>query len=180
MKKSIKEFRIIVVVALSIAVISLIFAYVAMNLSVKNKNISSSNWAVNFSDLDEKISGDTESELPVITSTSISNLNVTFKKPGDSITYKFKMKNTGSINARLELLKITSPTCFTNDSTNCNHIKYDFKYLNGDSVKICDTLAINTNKDVVLTITYDESLSFNRNSKISLSNFDLILIFEQE
>ena len=178
MKKN-KELRIMIVIALVISVISLAFAYVAMNLSIKSRSVGL-NWDVNFSDLDEEVLGDTESVFPTVSSTSINGIDVTFKKPGDSISYQFKVKNTGNINARLEVLKITSPICVTNDNTNCNRIKYDFKYLNGDAVKVGDTLAFNTNKDVILTITYDENATFTRNSKITLSNFDLILLFEQE
>ncbi len=104
MEKQRRE-KILAVVSLIIAVICLSIAFAAMstNLIINgDAALENSSWDIHFENLSEpKIVG-TAKELkePSIDDTTIKNISVSLKNPGDSVTYEFDIVNAGTTDAK--------------------------------------------------------------------------------
>lgn len=93
------------VVSLIVSVICLSIAFAAMstNLIINgDAALENSSWDIHFENLSEpKIVG-TAKELkePSIDDTTIKNVSVSLKNPGDSVTYEFDIVNAGTTDAK--------------------------------------------------------------------------------
>ena len=111
-----REMKILVVAALiiSIVAIGIGFAAFSQNLTINGSaSVQTSSWKVKFSDLSSATLTGTAAEVtkPTLSDTTIETYNVTFKTPGDSVSYKIKVSNTGSYNAKITTATIPVPTC---------------------------------------------------------------------
>ena len=88
------------------------------------------------------------------------------KAPGDSITYKFSVKNTGTLDAKLGTYTFGTLSCTPNagstitqeDATKlCNELKYTLTYADGSAITVGEKLVKNTGKDLVLKLEWPES-----------------------
>jgi len=117
----------ILLVALVIGIISMTIAFALLqtNLSISGTATSPpASW-------DVEIDGWTQSSIvggptitaPTISKTSITGLGVNLTKPGQSVTYTFKIVNKGTIDAKLNAAPTGGFTC--NSGKDCSDISYN-------------------------------------------------------
>ena len=171
-----RKFKIVALVAVIIAVIGLSIAFAAMSrtLNINGRgNVDPANFDIYFTNLSQPtLKGEASvSGTPTLATkgVTISNMNVTLKKPNDSVVYTVDIKNDGDIDAEIENLVL--PTF-----TSAQQELFDFTvvYTNGgQAVSIGDTLAKGETKNVTITFKYkditDESLLPSTAQQISLS-----------
>ena len=101
--------KIIAIVALLIAVVGLTVGYAAYSSTLTingTANVDPASWKVNFDyKTGTSLTGVTkghaaENTAPTLADTTISGFDVTLKAPGDSVTYNFLIKNSGTLNAK--------------------------------------------------------------------------------
>ena len=196
-----REMKILVVAALiiSIVAIGIGFAAFSQNLTINgNASVQTSSWKVKFSDLSSaKLTG-TASEVtaPTLSDTTIETYNATFKTPGDSISYKIKVSNTGSYNAKITTATIPVPTCRgkSGESTAeadagkvCDKLTYTLVYDTddtksaGQAVQVGDTLDAGETRPMVLTLKYTEftDATLLPAADVSISNLGVTLVYSQ-
>ena len=171
-----RKFKIVALVAVIIAVIGLSIAFAAMSrtLNINGRgNVDPANFDIYFTNLSQPtLKGEASvSGTPTLATkgVTISNMNVTLKKPNDSVVYTVDIKNDGDIDAEIENLVL--PTF-----TSAQQELFDFTvvYTNGgQAVSIGDTLAKGETRNVTITFKYkditDESLLPSAAQQISLS-----------
>ena len=171
-----RKFKIVALVAVIIAVIGLSIAFAAMSrtLNINGRgNVDPANFDIYFTNLSQPtLKGEASvSGTPTLATkgVTISNMNVTLKKPNDSVVYTVDIKNDGDIDAEIENLVL--PTF-----TSAQQELFDFTvvYTNGgQAVSIGDTLAKGETRNVTITFKYkditDESLLPQTAQQISLS-----------
>ena len=171
-----RKFKIVALVAVIIAVIGLSIAFAAMSRTLNingSGNVDPANFDIYFTNLSQPtLKGEASvSGTPTLATkgVTISNMNVTLKKPNDSVVYTVDIKNDGDIDAEIENLVL--PTF-----TSAQQELFDFTvvYTNGgQAVSIGDTLAKGETRNVTITFKYkditDESLLPSTAQQISLS-----------
>lgn len=128
----------ITLAVLGVILLGITIAYAALQT---NLNISGSvettavEWDIHFtnftrSNVTGSATGPTAEELTTggyLNNTSISHLAISLPKPGDSITYTFKIINNGTIDAKLNTYS-AGWTCDT--GKDCSHITYNLTCTN--------------------------------------------------
>lgn len=178
MFKKNKEIKLMVLLALLLSVLGIVFALVAMDVALDAKKTESV-WAINFTDLKEESTGYASSEGVTINSTSIGGMKVTLKRSNDRVTYRFKIKNEGAVDAKLRVMEDIIPTCIvTSGDTSldiCGEVSYSFSYIDGTKVNLGDVVKAGTSKEVMLTVKYTGS----KLTTVEISDLDVLLLFEQ-
>ena len=116
----------IALAVLGVVLLGMTIAYAALqtNLSIGG-TISSPqvSWDVHITNWSQSsTTGSPVITDPTITNTSISGLGVSLPKPGDSVTYTFKIKNYGSIDAKLNAAPTGGFTC--TGGKDCSDVTY--------------------------------------------------------
>ena len=157
MKKVEKERKIktLSLVALIVAVLGLTIAFAALSQTLTingTASVDAAKWDIHFENLSEPvITGDAfEIMSPTMEGTSISNINVSLTKPGDSITYEFDVVNNGTVDAVFSNFVSTFPED-SSDFEAKYKINYDF---DGDGVTSEEDLQ-NVQHIMEYKITYD-------------------------
>ena len=110
-----------------------------------------------------------ETTAPTLTATNISGFDVTLKAPGDTVTYNFLVKNTGTIDAILTSFSMGGITCAPTEKSSttqedadklCGELSYSLKYADGSAITTGATLAAGGTSDLVLKIEWLKSSSF--------------------
>ena len=196
-----REMKILVVAALiiSIVAIGIGFAAFSQNLTINgNASVQTSSWKVKFSELGSATLTGTAAEVtkPTLSDTTIGTYNVTFKTPGDSVSYKIKVSNTGSYNAKITTATISVPTCTgkSGESTAeadagkvCDKLTYTLVYDTddtksaGQAVQVGDTLDAGETRPMVLTLKYTEftDATLLPAADVSISNLGVTLVYSQ-
>lgn len=196
-----REMKILVVAALiiSIVAIGIGFAAFSQNLTINgNASVQTSSWNVKFSELGSATLTGTAAEVtkPTLSDTTIGTYNATFKTPGDSISYKIKVSNTGSYNAKITTATIPVPTCRgkSGESTAeadagkvCDKLTYTLVYDTddtksaGQAVQVGDTLDAGETRPMVLTLKYTEftDATLLPAADVSISNLGVTLVYSQ-
>ncbi len=107
--------KIIAIVALTVSVIctSIVYAMMSTMLSINGESkIEAGAWEVKFSNLSKPTINGSASidESPVLSDTSISGFDLSFSRPGDSVTYTFDVVNNGTMNAKIGTFTKAIPT----------------------------------------------------------------------
>lgn len=187
--------KVAVVAALVISVIAIGIGFAAFTetLSINgNATVQTSSWKVKFTDLSTGITAGTASitTAPTINTndTTISTYDVKLAKPGDSVTYTFKVANTGTYDAKLTSVTIPTPTCTGSgdnaetDATNvCKHVTYSLTYSDGGTIAVNDALAKGTSKEMKLVLSYDtHNVAADLPSgDVTISNLGISLVYSQ-
>lgn len=196
-----KEMKILVVAALiiSIVAIGIGFAAFSENLTINGSaSVQTSTWKVKFSELGTATLTGTASEVtkPTLSDTTIETYNATFKTPGDSVSYKIKVSNTGSYNAKITTATISVPSCTGKageatadaDATKvCDKLTYTLVYDTddtqsaGQAVAVGDTLKAGETRPMVLTLKYAEftDATLLPAADVSISNLGVTLVYSQ-
>ena len=188
-----REVKIIAVVALLVAVVGLSVAYAALNTTLKitgTATVNSASWDVHFiKGTGTPVGSATFVEPEISTdSTALNNYSVKLTKPGDSVTYTFKITNQGSINAKLGTVNIGDVTCTSADTTEtgtaeanttCANLTYSVTYENGDEIAVGDVLNAGDTVDAKITITFNSDAETVPASVVTVGGLDVTLIYNQ-
>ena len=196
-----REMKILVVAALiiSIVAIGIGFAAFSQNLTINGSaSVQTSSWKVKFSDLSSATLTGTAAEVtkPTKSDTTIETYNATFKTPGDSVSYKIKVSNTGSYNAKITTATIPVPTCTGKSGETtaeadagkvCDKLTYTLVYDTddtqsaGQAVQVGDTLDAGETRPMLLTLKYTEftDATLLPAADVSISNLGVTLVYSQ-
>ena len=196
-----REMKILVVAALiiSIVAIGIGFAAFSQNLTINgNASVQTSSWKVKFSELSSATLTGTAAEVtkPTLSDTTIETYNATFKTPGDSISYKIKVSNTGSYNAKITTATIPVPTCTGKSGETtaeadagkvCDKLTYTLVYDTddtqsaGQAVQVGDTLKAGETRPMLLTLKYTDFIdaALLPAADVSISNLGVTLVYSQ-
>lgn len=149
-----RGFRTTVIIALIAAIFCLSIGYASFSTILQINSISAvsnQSWMIKFTavSLPTIVGSAKEKSSPVASSTLI-NFNVELQAPGDMISYTFKIKNSGTIDAKLD--STPSITGIPNDLK--EKLVYTLTYEDGTLIKAGDTLLSGSEKSFKLVITY--------------------------
>ena len=173
------------VLAIGLVGISVAYASLSQNLTINGTaKVTAATWDVHF----EGMSAGAATGYATLPSTgkfgiqngstTISGDLGTLKAPGDTITYTFKVKNAGSIKAKVNTVSKPALTCVssstgtaTTAATNyCKGLAYTIKYSDGTDIASGQTLAANGGlKDVVVKIVNNNNSLASEDIKVTAS-----------
>lgn len=195
----IKNIALIVLVIGTIS-ITIAYAFLTQQLIIRNNSatLSKSSWDIHFESSGEgavpTAIGDsstvTVDNEPNLTATTITGLQATFRKPGDGVSYKFKVVNKGNINAKLKAFTKGPIVCTSSDTTKLtneqaqtlcdNYLEYTLTYTsNNNEVKVDDLLNINDSKEVILNLKLKNNLQTSIDTNINISGINATFDYEQ-
>lgn len=169
MFKKNKELRLLAIGALILAVFGVISSIVAMStaLSIKEANQF---WKVDVTEVDIDVNGNAKAEGVEVNSTSLNNIGIYFTGPGE-VTYNFKVRNSGAVDAILKSINMGRPLCGL--SCDCHGVSFKLTYEDGREVITGDMINFETNMKMKLVVSY------TGNTSIMVKDLDLILLYEQ-
>ena len=129
---------------------------------------------------------------PTLTDTTISDWDISFKTPGDTYSYNFKVVNDGSFDAKISTFALPTPTCTGTgenaeaDAQNvCNHLEYTFTYeAGGANVPFAVGVPLSKNggvKNLTLKLTYKDDVTDAELPKgeVTISNLGFSIVYTQ-
>lgn len=177
---------------LSVVGISIGFAAMSTDLTINGSaEVVPASWDIKFKDLSSPtITGDAEvTTAPTITSdTHIGNYAVKLTKPGDSVTYTFKVANDGTIDAVLTDFIKATPTFAGTGSTAAadativqNNFVYTITYSDDTAItKNTDELDAGDYKTVKLVVGYKDDASALPTNTVTISGLDVTFTYGQK
>ena len=181
-----REIKIIAVVALLVAVVGLSVAYAALSATLEisgSATINSASWDVGFVKDTYETTGSASFVEPTVSSTSITGYSAKLITPGDSVTYKFKITNQGSIPATLGTVNIGNISCTGTDSAEatatCANLTYSVTYADGTAIKVGDALDAGATKDAKITIAFNSNATTVPINAVTVNGMDVTLIYNQ-
>lgn len=196
-----REMKILVVAALIISIVAIGIGFAAFSETLTingSASVQTSTWKVKFSELGTATLTGSAAEVtkPTLSDTTIETYNATFKTPGDSVSYKIKVSNTGSYNAKITTATISVPSCTGKageatadaDATKvCDKLTYTLVYDTddtqsaGQAVAVGDTLKAGETRPMVLTLKYAEftDATLLPAADVSISNLGVTLVYSQ-
>ena len=177
---------------LSVAGISIGFAAMSTDLTINGSaEVVPASWDIKFKDLSSPtITGDAEvTTAPTITSdTHIGNYAVKLTKPGDSVTYTFKVANDGTIDAKLtDFIKATPTFTGTGATASAdativqNNFEYTVTYSDDTAItKDTDELDAESYKTVKLVVGYKADATELPTNTVTISGLDVTFTYGQK
>ena len=177
---------------LSVVGISIGFAAMSTDLTINGSaEVVPSSWDIKFKDLSSPtITGDAEvTTAPTITSdTHIGNYAVKLTKPGDSVTYTFKVANEGTIDAKLtDFIKATPTFTGTGATASAdativqNNFEYTVTYSDDTAItKNTDELDAESYKTVKLVVGYKADATELPTNTVTISGLDVTFTYGQK
>ena len=169
MIKKRKELKALAAGALLLAVFGIVSSFIAMGTALSIKEVNHF-WKVDITDVKIDSSGTVKTEGVEVFSTSLNNINVHFNSAGE-VSYNFKIKNSGAVDAILRGIHINRPLCGL--SCDCSQVNYKLTYEDGREVLTGDMINSETNMKMKLVVSYTGDTS------IVVKDLDLILLYEQ-
>ena len=177
---------------LSVVGISIGFAAMSTDLTINGSaEVVPASWDIKFKDLSSPtITGDAEvTTAPTITSdTHIGNYAVKLTKPGDSVTYTFKVANDGTIDALLTNFIKATPTFTGTGATAAadativqNNFVYTITYSDDTAItKNTDELDAKSYKTVKLVVGYKDDATTLPTNAVTISGLDVTFTYGQK
>ena len=177
---------------LSVVGISIGFAAMSTDLTINGSaEVVPASWDIKFKDLSSPtITGDAEvTTAPTITSdTHIGNYAVKLTKPGDSVTYTFKVANDGTIDAKLtDFIKATPTFTGTGATASAdativqNNFEYTVTYSDDTAItKNTDELDAESYKTVKLVVGYKADATELPTNTVTISGLDVTFTYGQK
>lgn len=187
----VKDYKIIVIIALILGIIGLSIAFAAMSSTLKINTSSSyggHEWSINFANNDYgSTTGSAIAGSIYLKSTSIVIMDAKLNKPGDSVTYTFDVVNNGIIDAELSSITNLSPifTGSGNDKVNDeniirNNYIYSLTYEDGSKINIKDELKVGEKVRMKLTMAYKRDVLDTPNNPVTITNTGTTLVYVQK
>lgn len=189
--------KVIAIVALLIAVVGLTVGYAAYSstLSINGTaTVDPASWKVNFGyKTGDSLTGTTtghatETTAPKLADTTISEFDVTLKAPGDSVTYNFLIKNSGTLNAKLANFTMGTLTCAPNASSSispedatklCGELTYTLTYADGSTITTDTTLDAGDSKELVLKLEWPSASTLSVSDDVKVTIGATTFVYEQ-
>lgn len=189
--------KIIAIVALLIAVVGLTVGYAAYSSTLTingTATVDPASWKVNFDyKTGDSLTGTTtghatETTAPTLADTTISGFDVTLKAPGDSVTYNFLIKNSGTLNAELANFTMGTLTCAPNASSSisqedatklCGELKYTLTYADGSTITTGTTLNSNDSKELELKLEWPSTSTLSVSDDVKVTIGATTFVYEQ-
>ncbi len=200
-----EKFKSLVITILVIAIVSMsvVYATLTQRLQINTTAILEKNqslWNIYFDSTSiqkltpvgyaEVASG---KELTTNGLTTLENLEVTLKAPGDAISYTFTVKNDGSLPGKISEVTLPNLNNATYSSTNnitadINLVKANIEYsltYNNDATygnktpEVNDTLPANSSKSLKLTISYKSSATDLPSEAVTVSGLNARIDYVQ-
>lgn len=190
--------KIIAIVALLIAVVGLTVGYAAYSSTLTingTATVDPASWKVNFdykngtTSLTGTTTGHaTETTAPTLADTTISGFDVTLKAPGDSVTYNFLIKNSGTLNAKLSNFTMGTLTCAPNasgsisqeDATKlCGELTYTLTYADGSTITTGTTLDAGNSKELVLKLEWPSASTLSVSDDVKVTIGTTTFVYQQ-
>lgn len=189
--------KIIAIVALLIAVVGLTVGYAAYSSTLTingTATVDPASWKVNFDyKTGDSLTGTTtghatETTAPTLADTTISGFDVTLKAPGDSVTYNFLIKNSGTLNAELANFTMGTLTCAPNASSSisqedatklCGELKYTLTYADGSTITTGTTLNSNDSKELELKLEWPSASTLSVSDDVKVTIGATTFVYEQ-
>ena len=203
-----KGFKIGVLVALiaMIVVVGVGFAAFTTTLNINGTaKVEASSWNIHFANCtggnclrtfnsQSLLSGIKNTTVvntePTLTDTTINNWDVTFKTPGDMVSYKFDVVNDGSFDAKISTFELPTPTCTgtgenaeTDAANVCKHLEYSLEtdLTPPSDVAVGNTLNKSETKTLILTLKYKADITAEELPKgeVTISNLGFSIVYTQ-
>ena len=183
---------VVLALVLSVVGISIGFAAMSTDLTINGSaEVVPASWDIKFKDLSSPtITGDAEvTTAPTITSdTHIGNYAVKLTKPGDSVTYTFKVANDGTIDALLTNFIKATPTFTGTGATAAadativqNNFVYTITYSDDTAItKNTDELDAKSYKTVKLVVGYKDDATTLPTNAVTISGLDITFTYGQK
>lgn len=189
--------KVIAIVALLIAVVGLTVGYAAYSSTLTingTANVDPASWKVNFGyktgdSLTGTIKGHaTETTAPTLADTTISGFDVTLKAPGDSVTYNFLIKNSGTLNARLANFTMGTLTCAPNEGSKispedatklCGELNYTLTYADDSTITTGTPLNFNDSKELKLKLEWPSASTLSVSDDVKVTIGETTFVYEQ-
>ena len=183
---------VVLALVLSVVGISIGFAAMSTDLTINGSaEVVPASWDIKFKDLSSPtITGDAEvTTAPTITSdTHIGNYAVKLTKPGDSVTYTFKVANDGTIDALLTNFIKATPTFTGTGATAAadativqNNFVYTITYSDDTAItKNTDELDAKSYKTVKLVVGYKDDATTLPTNAVTISGLDVTFTYGQK
>ena len=102
-----RRIKILSIIALIVAILGLTVAFAALSETLTingTANVEAASWDIHFENLTGPVLEGTGkvNDTAILSGTTISNVNMSVSKPGDSVTYYFDIVNDGTIDAVLD------------------------------------------------------------------------------
>lgn len=173
------------VLAVGLVGISVAYASLSSNLNISGTaKVATATWDIKFDNMSAGAATGyatlpSSGKFGIQTgSTTVSGDLGTLKAPGDTITYTFKVKNNGSINAKVNSVSTPTLTCVssstgsaTTASTNfCKGLAYTVQYSDGSAIAEGQTLAANGgSKDITVKLVNNNNSLVSEDIKVTAS-----------
>ena len=175
MFKKFKDMKVMVFCALCLSVLGIVCATVAMSVAL-NMKATEAVWDVRFGDLRVESTGSGSSNIPSINVTGMSDFNINLLRENDSVTYKFRIRNNGAVDAKVGMVSRLKPVCIDSGNYgNCGLVNYKLSYVDGSLINPGDVIKAGTSKEVYLVVTYNGK----NMTSINVSDLDFMITFEQ-
>ncbi len=162
-----KNFKTFAISALIIAFGAFILSGAALIQVFLKDGKSSARWSIQFKNPDAgTIRGSAEKGTLVLKDTTVILNDIVLKEKGDSVIYTFDVTNSGTLDAKLSSVILKNSL---NDA-----YSYLFTYLDGEEMKLEDTLAKGETKHLKVEIT------LNGEEEITVSNIGTVLTYVQK
>ena len=176
---------------LSVVGISIGFAAMSQELEINGvAEVAPATWKIKFKDITTPTTtGDAvvTSEPNLASDTHINNYDFQLTKPGDSVTFTFKVANEGTIDAELGTYTKAAPT-FTGTGTTAaadqdivyNNFIYTLTYADGTAIGVGDTLPKNSSKSLKLTVAYPSTAEALPENQVNITGMDVTFVYSQD
>ena len=168
-------------IIVAVVAVSIVWAVYTSNIAIGRSRgiihgMREGSWSILFTDLSSIAVGNTESGVssveervaPSLSDSTISTFNVNMKTPGDWFAYRFKIRNAGTLDARIGTFTAVGSsylTCEPAASSTitaeraarlCNHIRLSLRYVDGGKdVSSDDPFLRGEEKEVELRLVYE-------------------------
>lgn len=195
-----RKIKTLSIVALIVAVLGLTVAFASLSqvLTINGTTkMKGGTWDIHFEKdgsgatmVEPTKLGDAEGSKATLNKTTISDISVTLKKPGDTVTYEFDVKNAGTIDAKIGALTEEKGICSSldgksqeNEKMVCSHLVYSLQYKEDSGnkdVKVNDDLNKTDKKTMVLTIGYDGNAEEIPSNDVTIQIPDITITYVQK
>jgi len=149
-----RGFRAVAIIALCFSVIGLSIGFAAFSqiLTVNGTGtLKGNDWKIIFADLQTPTTvGETTTTANIDMAGTTLAFDVELVFPGDKATYEFKVKNTGTIDAKVSAVTLTGVT-----EAAAQKISYTLTYADGTAIAANDVLNSGDEEDLLLTVEFD-------------------------
>ena len=183
-----------------IAFASLTIAYAALSTTLKitgTGTVIESRWnfylgnGISLSGREQETTGSATYQKPTFNGTTAS-YEITLVKPGDSVTYYFKLFNTGTLDGEIAAITNSTPKCTSStgnvadESLVCDNLIYEVSYNDGTNLSMGDiythhaegnqpNVCLNgttrgISKSMKVTIKFNENVTSVPTSSVTVSN----------